>query len=96
MGQKCRFATVCFPGTIFLPNSTQVLIKFYPYFTTVEDGQKLLITFQEFDTANGLSSGNRKQNKSGRTAGKAGPQKGSLRRCEHSNNYHIISILSSK
>ncbi len=96
MGQKCRFATACFPGTIFLPNSTQVLIKFYPYFTTVEDGQKLLITFQEFDPANGLSSGNRKQNKSGRTAGKAGLHKGRLGYCEHSNNHHIINILPSK
>ena len=27
------------PTTFFLPNSTQILIKFYPSFTTVEYGQ---------------------------------------------------------
>ena len=28
-GQKRAIVTPCFPGTIFLPNSTQILIKFY-------------------------------------------------------------------
>ena len=46
-GKKCPFITPCFPGTIFLPNSTQVLTKFLPNFTSVEDSQNLLITFSE-------------------------------------------------
>ena len=46
-GKKWRFATACFPDTIFLPNSTQVLTKFLPNFTSVEDSQNLLITFSE-------------------------------------------------
>lgn len=44
-GKKRHFATACFPDTIFLSNSTQVLIKFLSSFTSVEDGQILLITF---------------------------------------------------
>ena len=43
-GKKCPFVTPCFPGTIFLPNSTQVLTKFLPTFTSVED-EKTLIRF---------------------------------------------------
>ena len=46
-GKKWPFATACFPDIIFLPNSTQVLTKFLPNFTPVEDGQNLLITFLE-------------------------------------------------
>ncbi len=42
--KNSHFATACFPGTIFLPNSTQVLTKFLPTFTSVED-EKTLIRF---------------------------------------------------
>ena len=43
-GKNCPFITPCFPGTIFLPNSTQVLTKFLPTFTSVED-EKTLVRF---------------------------------------------------